>query len=537
MMRLMNQLTDKPGWEEKVFDDEISDKWKAEALATPGIDITESMVDYCIEELRWKTELFEEQGYVVAFDGDVVKSDSAITDELKEELKAAVVSLEDVPEKYKDWHPGSDEKVLDLVHPSLFPLVYGKTRILPDSICGIDECIRRCGEGVVLPVPSAKECDFISEDEHEAERLSAYPHPTPWSRKFQWLPCQVKLTEGVAKITSYINNLHPQHHKDLYGIIEEIITSTIPLWNRTLTALHANGGRGEINPARITFDGPDYGGEDEPAMEDDEEDDVYTARQEAWRRENLCKPEPEEFEPPEGDEDEAVDLENDFPEKDLQVIVKLANIQLTPEKPTYDGGSWHVEGQLNEHICATAIYYYDCDNITDSHLSFRQQSDSDTIDMDYEQEDHAWLPTIFGCQNDEPSVQELGGVLTKEGRLITFPNVLQHRVQPFRLADPTKPGHRKILALFLVDPHIQIISTQNVPCQRRDWWSEEIRKTNIFEKLPAEVGMEIENMVEDWPIGMEEAKKMREELMDERKVFVDSNNDWFSSTTFSLCEH
>lgn len=157
--------------------------------------------------------------------------------------------------------------------------------------------------------------------------------------------------------------------------------------------------------------------------------------------------------------------------------------------------------------------------------------------MNYEQEDHAWLPVIFGCQNDEPSVQELGGVLTKEGRLTTFPNVLQHRVQPFRLADPTKPGHRKILALFLVDPHIQIISTQNVPCQRRDWWSEEIRKTNIFEKLPAEVGMEIENMVEDWPIGMEEAKKMREELMDERKVFVDSNNDWFSSTTFFLCEH
>lgn len=81
-------------------------------------------------------------------------------------------------------------------------------------------------------------------------------------------------------------------------------------------------------------------------MEEDEDDDVFSEKQEAWRRDNLRKPEPEEFEPPEGDEDEAVDLENDFPEKDLQVIVKLANIQLTPEKPTYDGGSWHVEGQL-----------------------------------------------------------------------------------------------------------------------------------------------------------------------------------------------
>jgi hypothetical protein len=26
--------------------------------------------------------------------------------------------------------------------------------------------------------------------------------------------------------------------------------------------------------------------------------------------------------------------------------VKLANIELTPDKPEYDGGSWHVEGQL-----------------------------------------------------------------------------------------------------------------------------------------------------------------------------------------------
>lgn len=48
----------------------------------------------------------------------------------------------------------------------------------------------------------------------------------------------------------------------------------------------------------------------------------------------------------------------------LQVIVKLASIHLSPDDPTYDGGSWHVEGQLNEHICATALFYYDNENIT-----------------------------------------------------------------------------------------------------------------------------------------------------------------------------
>lgn len=30
----------------------------------------------------------------------------------------------------------------------------------------------------------------------------------------------------------------------------------------------------------------------------------------------------------------------------LQLIVKLANIVLTPEKPEYPGGKWHVEGEI-----------------------------------------------------------------------------------------------------------------------------------------------------------------------------------------------
>ncbi|KAH9922181.1 uncharacterized protein B0H18DRAFT_521823 [Fomitopsis serialis] len=50
----------------------------------------------------------------------------------------------------------------------------------------------------------------------------------------------------------------------------------------------------------------------------------------------------------------------------LQIIVKLANIVLTPDKPEYDGGKWYVEA-----IVATLIYYYDCENMSESTLSFR----------------------------------------------------------------------------------------------------------------------------------------------------------------------
>ena len=69
--------------------------------------------------------------------------------------------------------------------------------------------------------------------------------------------------------------------------------------------------------------------------------------------------------------------------ENLKVIVKLANIELTPENPSYAGGSWHVEGGINEDIIATVLYYYDVENITESRLSFRTGFD----DPNYEQGD------------------------------------------------------------------------------------------------------------------------------------------------------
>ena len=38
-----------------------------------------------------------------------------------------------------------------------------------------------------------------------------------------------------------------------------------------------------------------------------------------------------------------VNLERDFRDKGLQVIVRLASVELTPEKPEYSGGNWHLE--------------------------------------------------------------------------------------------------------------------------------------------------------------------------------------------------
>jgi hypothetical protein len=148
---------------------------------------------------------------------------------------------------------------------------------------------------------------------------------------------------------------------------------------------------------------------------------------------------------------------------------------------------------------------------------------SDFFGFYYEQDQHAFLQQVYGFPDDVDGrnevliTQELGSVECREGRLVTFPNTLQHRVSPFSLADPTKPGHRKILALFLVDPHRRIISSANVPPQRGDWCEG---------KGAAHGGM-----------SMDEAKAYRLELMEERGMKSDQINYDFQQGEFCLCEH
>ena len=143
--------------------------------------------------------------------------------------------------------------------------------------------------------------------------------------------------------------------------------------------------------------------------------------------------------------------------------------------------------------------------------------------------------------------QNLGSVVTKSGRAICFPNLYQHQVSPFELADKSKPGHRKIVALFLVDPNIRVISTASVPCQRMDWWKEEctahttdssgLRPTSLLHTLPVELLDQTFDQLDKYPISLEEAKELRLELMEERKKFVLDNQKAVEERTFSLCEH
>ena len=295
-------------------------------------------------------------------------SDRLIPASLREELIRNVEPLENVPEEAKDWHPGSDNIVLDLVHPSLFCLAYGSTYLRYGSEDG--ETSLKAVEPPMGP------------EDTPARASWGYTRPyvdPATSRLHQWLPTDVQIQQDgdgniTAKILDYINNLHPSEHSKLYGTLEGVLVRFIPLWERVLGDLlwHAEPPSRVPDGYSIRDDEP----ERPPWVEwrRREEDPVI----EEWSKSCLILPDAKPYVPGyrvAPHRTRHYSLAN----RKLQIITKLANIHLEPSegpnaivgKDRYNGGSWHVEGMRNEHIVATGIYYYEQENITESKLSFR----------------------------------------------------------------------------------------------------------------------------------------------------------------------
>ena len=471
MMQLSALIRGKPDWQVKMNDPQIVAKWTREA-GEQGM--TQAQISYVLAELAYYAERRDERtGIEVSGVDGVWQSDVLIDDELRSRLREAVRVLEDVPDADRDWHPGSDGQVLDLVHPSMFCLVRGVSR--PD--------------GSTWPSLGKDEARYALSD------------------KFQWLPTDVEVGKnGDAVFLSYVNNLHPAAHRELESVLPVLFGRMRPLFENVLTDLR--------HPRPVRIEADPFSWYDEPVRPSHDEgadgDDAERAREEEtydWEANRSPVPIPPDapaFTPPALPGDFArVDLRG----RRLQVIVKLATIHLTPGKPQYPGGGWHVEGMMNERVVSTGIYYWDSENITESRLSFRAAID----DPRYEQSDHQGLRDVYGLNDQDALNQVLGSAETRAGRALAFPNILQHRVGPFRLADPSRPGHRKILAFFLVDPSVTIVSTSDVPPQQP--WSATSTMT------------------------LEQAGEFRSQLMQERKFFVDEHNQDVYEREFSLCEH
>ncbi|KAK6336942.1 hypothetical protein TWF718_009731 [Orbilia javanica] len=525
-------IREETDWVEKITDRSFIVNKLREAAAVDGVNSISGKpvyvwdkedIDFVYQELIRKYKPYVEEckgvGIQPGIDG-VWRIDGFADEKLRGDLIKAAATLENGP--CKMWHPESNQQLLDLVHPSMWPIIYGRTRTI---------------SGEVVQAPEIPE--------HYSFPQAGYSY----SEKFCWLPSEFEISrEGKTRIASYINNLAlPEQAQIFYPILEEIFSKFVPIFNHVLADL-----RREIQTLRrverLSHKEIKKFGYKKSIPEEASTNTLTKLLTQFEKGETLTADVSHEvqlshtilkrltisnlfhnhkpmkivsrgkltestWEPPARNVLEHVKLEGST----ARVIVKMATIILTPEKPKWSGSRWHVEALKNERIVATGIYYYDQENITPSALGFRRAMGPIRLRSDNDLE----LSEMYNTQVDEgnPISQEIGKIATKQNRAIVFPNIFQHRVEPFELEDKTKNGYRRILAFFLCDPSREhkIPTTKTIPPQQPDVQDSIVQtlcKTGAG-RLPVEL---FQLIIKDLPpaISRGEAARYKKEMMDER---------------------
>ncbi|KAG6552151.1 hypothetical protein Mapa_006253 [Marchantia paleacea] len=243
---LKKAIRAKHKWEEKVVDESVAKRYKSEAeqQGVPG-DVVDSVLKQLREEASYillgKSEgasssatnipiapnsttpqvdleelrnevaavqalLEEGEGAVPVQPMDergtgVWAVDKVVPPKLRELLESRLDAIASLPKK--DFHPGTNDQVQDLIHPSLFPYIEGVSKV---SCPAAD-------------LPKKIEASY-------------------WSRQYedstyQWLPAEFFVdSSGRVKIESYINNLEESAHGDLYRAIELLFEIFVPLFEK-----------------------------------------------------------------------------------------------------------------------------------------------------------------------------------------------------------------------------------------------------------------------------------------------------------------
>ncbi|KAF4947842.1 hypothetical protein FGADI_10121 [Fusarium gaditjirri] len=424
MMILMDALTDKPDWHKEVFEDSIAHKWRDEARqqsedglyarilqdklgkgpSKPRVRIiTDAAFDY-VKELRGKSRYFTQSGLIPTLDGPgntIIKSGSFIDEALHRDINRAYYTLWKDQEGNVDWHPRSNDMVQNLIHPSMHNFVYDRSSFIQEEVVGVSNALGFMGQGepVQGQTPLVQGNQFLSEFRVGSGKIL----PEYWSDKYQWLPANVEFHEdGSAEFTSYVNNLHPTKFPEIYRTMERLVDKAIPAWDHCLREVNhlGDGTFAGRNESRFQWI---YAAFDEdndlwtPKFDVDEflHKDVELSHEELLDLEEECYHSAEE--PVEFDEDEyqrrmyeglppLTPNVNDgamaqgkwikyrdakHPDPKPFEKVDYAPKQSLREKFKKDGlqiifsaGSWHLEGEMNEKIAATALYYFDSENVT-----------------------------------------------------------------------------------------------------------------------------------------------------------------------------
>jgi hypothetical protein len=151
IMNWISEILSKPQWFDKINDDGIVDKWRAEIRASAHEFSAQFLSDanvirYALDECKWLAKHREADGIDMPIER-VFQCDSLIDDDLRTTFMAQVKLLQESIEP--DWHPGSKQQVLDIVHPYVKnrrtnqPTNQPTTERLTEQ-CDTDHCILWC---------------------------------------------------------------------------------------------------------------------------------------------------------------------------------------------------------------------------------------------------------------------------------------------------------------------------------------------------------------------------------------------------------
>ena len=160
------------------------------------LDLKDTRIDI-IESPRFKNLWETHQQQLVPVPDGIAYADGVVPPALDAALNADVDRL--IALEPEDYHPGSGMRVRDLVHPSLYPYVAGRS-------------IR---QSAAVPA-TTPEFDRFGR-KYEASR-------------YQWLPTPFQIDEhGDVTIPTYINNLSRERHQDAYTNLALLFSLALPL--------------------------------------------------------------------------------------------------------------------------------------------------------------------------------------------------------------------------------------------------------------------------------------------------------------------
>ncbi|SPO01758.1 uncharacterized protein DNG_04431 [Cephalotrichum gorgonifer] len=478
MLRTMNKITDKPDWETRIFDDEVAASWKVEAVASELL-MSRRAWEWCLEE----------QGSWIP---SLVVFDTLVQD---------VIDRADHGDGRQLYE---DNQVLNIVDPSLYPLAYGVTEVLPDGEevdpNNLWHKVNKGQRSIVVPHLLDDIFRQAGQDPEQAPDIIRERR-----KNGRWSPRD----DGRWHRWHY-----RQHHPDIQARLEKFLHK-----DPGVCYSFKDWKAGKIPDKPIYWEAWDP---DEVSFDDESDEAVGLKLQTERDREAhfklypigipyrvpkdlclhcICYPSDDGwlklFSSKLAKHEEGVytqleydheyrhaKLQSDFRAQGLQIYVKIQSIELTPERPRYEGGDRALDGLLNEHVVTSSIYMFDVENVADGgvSLSFSVQAQlgpvEDVCEVSPGSESRKRLISMYAMddlvEGKAPHWQVLGSVAASEGRVVSFPSILQYRMGHVELRDLSKPGHVRFIALSLADPNYHVVSTKRVLPQSFDWWEQDV---------------------------------------------------------------